>query len=266
MVRALELEDRGIVQVAGPDGLGFLNGLITNDVAKASECEGLYAALLTPQGKYLFDFFVLRRGDEILLDVSRPRLPDFLKRLNLYKLRAKLQLSDRSSDFLAAAFDGPPGIDGAFPDPRHEALGYRAILPSGFAMDRFPPWPRQDYRQLLLDHLVPDHERDLVPDQTFLMDVPFDRLNGIDFKKGCYVGQELTARMKHRANLRKALLRVRIDGSLPAPGTPILAGDKEAGVFASGFGDRALALLRLDRLDEPLVAENRKVVIDSERP
>jgi len=262
MVRALDLKDRGIVSISGSDGTAFLNGLITNDVVKASENEGLYAALLTPQGKYLFDFFVLRRGEEILLDADRSRVPELIKRLTVYKLRAKLALADRSPEFRVAAFDGPVELDGAFPDPRHPALGFRAILNSSFALDGFEPWPREDYRRLLLDHLVPDHERDLVPNETFPMDVQFDRLNGIDFRKGCYVGQELTARMKHRANQRKALVRVRVEGTLPPPGTPIMAEDKEAGVLASGIGDRALAVLRLDRLDQPLVVSNRPITVE----
>src|SRR6266481_4753970 len=249
-LKGLILEDRGIISVEGPDSVGFLNGLVTNAVAQAPPDQAVYAALLTPQGKYLFDFFIIRDGETLLIDADQKRLPDLIKRLSLYKLRAKLAITDRSAEFAVSAFDGP--VQGAYRDPRDPHLGWRQAIEKNAPRRDFIAWPRADYRRLLLDRIIPDHERDLVPNETFPMDVQFDSLNGIDFKKGCYVGQELTARMKHRSGPRKALARVRLDGALPEAGTPILAGEKEAGILCSGLDQRALAVLRLDRLDGPL--------------
>lgn len=272
MVRVLTLEDRGVLEVSGPDAETFLNGLITNDAARSGPGRAVYAALLTAQGKYLFDFFVFRRDDGFRLDVSAARAADLVKRLALYRLRAKVTITDVSADWTIAVFDGPPGdlAPDAAPDPRHPALGWRAPVARGAPPIDLPPWPRSDYRDRMLDHTIPDHERDLVAERTFPMDANFDVLNGVDFRKGCYVGQELTARMKHRGGQRKRLVLVRVRGEAPPAGTPILAGGREIGAMATGQGGRALATLRLDKWAEAAAAgaplEAGAAIIEPQEP
>jgi folate-binding protein YgfZ len=269
-VRARILEARDYVCISGPDAVTFLNGLVSNDVTKVGPTAAIYAALLTPQGKYLFDFFIHDISGDLILDLDLGRAPDLVKRLSLYKLRAKVTITSPSGQWATLALDDvPPNDQAAYPivpDPRHPMLGYRWLVPAARAHElaqRFAPWPEEDYRLRMIEAEVPDHGRDLEIDKTFLMDANFDVIHGVDFKKGCYIGQELTARMKHRATARKRLVAVSIDGPLPPPGTPVMAGEREIGVMASGIQNRALALLRMDRLEEngetPLSADGRPV-------
>ncbi len=274
--RALILDNRDFVRVDGPEAEDFLNRLVTNDVSRATQEQAAYAALLTPQGKYLFDFFIHRTGTGFLLDLDKGGAPELVKRLSIYRLRAKVELGDVSDLWRTIAIDfADPHLSikvaVSSPDPRHQALGQRWIVPAHEAQataDQFAAWPQADYRQRMLDNLVPDHGRDLVVDKTFLMDVNFDGLNGVDFKKGCYIGQELTARMKHRATSRRGLVRVVFDrGPIPVPGTPILSGVREIGQLASGQGTCALAIMRMDKLaeldGEPLTADGIGITITS---
>jgi folate-binding protein YgfZ len=205
---------------------------------------------------------------DLILDLDLGRAPDLVKRLSLYKLRAKVTITNPSGQWATLALDDVPAHDQtAYPivaDPRHPSLGYRWLVPAARANElaqRFAVWPQEDYRARMIDAEVPDHGRDLDVDKTFLIDANFDAIHGVDFKKGCYIGQELTARMKHRATARKRLVAVTIDGALPPPGTPVMAGEREIGVMASGIQNRALALLRMDKLEEigetPLSADGR---------
>ncbi|HYM32517.1 MAG TPA: hypothetical protein VEU47_14525 [Candidatus Cybelea sp.] len=266
--RLTALEDRGTIAVRGADARDFLQGLISNDVAKTGPNRAIYAALLTPQGKFLHDFFVVALGDALLLDCEGPRAGDLLRRLRMYKLRAKIDLADASTEYrIGVAWGddalsrlGVPAeagravaIDGgvAYADPRLLALGGRFILPrdrfdSAVARFGFARGTTAEYDALRLSLGVPDGSRDVPVDKAFLLESNFEELNGVDFKKGCYVGQELTARTKHRGVVRKRLFRVDIDGPLPAPGTPIMRGDKEAGTIRSGVGRTAIALIRLE--------------------
>jgi folate-binding protein YgfZ len=282
------LEDRGIVLLEGSEAGAFLQGLISNDVDKVTDTESIYAALLTPQGKFLHDFFVLRHGDAYLLDCEGPRLGDLGQRLAAYKLRADISLADATEDYRVIALFGPgsdealalppgpgrtaplPGGGLFFRDPRRDNLGLRALLPRDqdpaiFGAQGFTPGTFADYESHRLSLGVPDGSRDMTVEKATLMECDFEALNGVDFEKGCYVGQELTARTKHRGLVRKRLMRVALNGPLPATGTRIMAGDKEAGEMRSGLDGQALALLRFERIADaadagtPLTAGDTRV-------
>lgn len=261
------------MRLAGEDARSFLQGLVSNDVALLGPHRAIHAALLTPQGKYLFDFLLFERDGELLLDAERERLPALQQRLALYRLRAKVTITEASQeraavailgDAAAAALGLPPepgaavAIAGgvAAVDPRHIGLGVRALLPRG-EVEGFlnslaaVPAPFTAWDRLRLGLGVPDGSRDLVVDRSILLEAGFDELNGVSFTKGCFVGQELTARTKHRALIKKRLVPVRVDGPLPDPGTPVTRGDKDAGEMRSGCEGIGLALLRLEQLAKP---------------
>ncbi|MGH6973557.1 MAG: YgfZ/GcvT domain-containing protein, partial [Stellaceae bacterium] len=206
------LDDRGVLEVAGPDRVAFLQGLVSNDVAKAAAGAPVYAALLTAQGKYLHDFFIVALGDALYLDCERARLADLQRRLSLYKLRSKATLTDASAKFVAAAAWGDGAAaklnlaDGAakpfaggmvYIDPRLAALGVRFLIPAGregnIAAAGFARADAAAYDRHRLALGVPDGSRDLEIDKSILLENGFEELNGVDFAKGCYMGQELTA-------------------------------------------------------------------------
>ncbi|PZO66734.1 MAG: folate-binding protein YgfZ [Paracoccus denitrificans] len=237
---------RSILRVSGPDKEAFLQGLVTNDVARAP----VWAALLTPQGKYLVDFLIVPDGDDLLVDVDARLADDLLRRLTMYKLRSKVEVT--MTDWGVSRGTGP-APDGAVTDPRDPALGWR-LYGHGAGADDATDWDA-----IRVDRVIPETLVELIPNDTFILENGFERLNGVDFRKGCYVGQEVTARMKHKTELRKGLRQVGIDGDAP-PGTPILMQDgREAGVLFTRSGDRALAYLRLDRADGPLVAGDARI-------
>jgi folate-binding protein YgfZ len=235
------LEDRAVLAIAGPEARAFLQGLITNDVERLKPGDGVYAALLTPQGKILFDFFLVEGDGAILLDCHAAARDALLKRLTLYRLRAKVTLEARDQLAVLAEWDGEHARYAiACRDPRLPALGSRAIIAKGeMRTDLLPAAAYHTHRMSLG---VPE-AGDFGSDRMFALDADLDELHAIDFNKGCYVGQELTARMKHRATSRKRLLPV--DGA-SAAGDAVAAGGKEIGeVVSAGF-----ALVRLDKLDE----------------
>jgi folate-binding protein YgfZ len=265
-----ELPARGAIEVAGEDRVAFLQGLVSNDVAKATPERAIYAALLTAQGRYLFDFFIIARGDALYLDAEASRLGELMKRLSIYKLRAKVSLADASARLAVAAAWGEDtsaalglsevgaatafagGI--AYLDPRLAALGARFLIPRERGLDAIGEagFARADeaaYDRHRLALGVPDSSRDLQPEKALLMEAGFDELGAIDWQKGCYMGQELTARMKHRALVKKRLLPVAVAGAMPAPGTAITLAGGEVGELFSGRDGRALALLRLDAVE-----------------
>lgn len=259
------LEDRGLLAVSGSDRVSFLQGLVSNDVEKAGSGRAVYAALLTPQGKYLHDFFMIQINDVLFLDCERAGLDGLKKKLSLYKLRADVALEDRSEDFTVAALfaTGTPeapdlGSDSggvAYPDPRLASAGARAILPRETAetvlgQAGFEAAPFEDYDRLRLGLGLPDASRDLIADKSILLESGFDELNGVDWDKGCYMGQELTARTKYRGLVKKRLMPVSVDGPLPQPGTPILLDGREAGEMRSGNDGLGLALMRLEALEK----------------
>jgi hypothetical protein len=269
------LADRGVLLIAGEDARTFLQGLVSNDVRRLASDQAIYAALLTPQGKFLFDFLIAETADGLLLDVEAARRGDLVRRLSMYRLRANVRIGDPGSGWRVHALmgDGAAGRLGlaaregvarafaggvAFVDPRLGRLGVRALLPEGgeetIRAAGFVPATPADYERLRLALGVPDGSRDIQVDKSFLLESNAEELHGVDFDKGCYIGQELTARSKFRGVVRKRLFRVDVDGPLPAPGTTIVLGEKEAGVMRSGEGSVGLALLRLEIVDEAKAA------------
>jgi folate-binding protein YgfZ len=256
--------------VAGDDRVAFLQGLISNDVTKVAPGHAVWAALLTPQGRFLNDMFVVDAGfGTLLLETERERAPSFTRKLSLHKLRSKVTVEDRSATMDVAAVFGPgaekcTSVPSAlsYIDPRLPELGVRVLTPAGQAgkLLGLPEAPLADYEALRLSLGVPDGSRDLPVEKALLLENGFDELHGIDWDKGCYMGQELTARTKYRALVRKRLFPVQVEGKLPAPGTPIERDGKEVGEIRSGQGDRALALLRLEAFDGTLQADGSRIV------
>ena len=264
------LPARGVLTIAGADRQAFLQGLVSNDVAKATEARAIHAAFLTAQGRFLHEFFLVAHGESLLMDCEAARREDLKKRLSLYRLRSKVTLTDTAADWTvaalfgdgaAAAFGLAPEAGGAvqvdggvvFVDPRLPALGLRAILPpttaeATLAARGFAPAPFEAYDRMRLALGVPDGSRDLPVEKAILLESGFDELNGVDWQKGCYMGQELTARTKYRGLVRKRLMPVAIDGPTPAPGTPLTIDGQDAGEMRSGIEGIGLALVRLEAL------------------
>lgn len=267
------LSDRGILSITGEDRVAFLQNLVSNDVARTESGRAVYAALLSPQGKYLFDFLIAAHGDALLLDGEKARLGDLVKRLSIFKLRAKIALAEAGDDLAVAALFGPDALtalglsspgevrplgDGVvFADPRLADLGARAILPARQIPPLleelgFSPTLEDDYHHHRLSLGVPDASRDITPDKGLLLEHNLDDLDGVDFTKGCYIGQEVTTRSKHRGQVRKRLFIVHGDSPLPAGGASVLSGDRAAGEIKSAVDCVGLALLRVDRVEEAL--------------
>lgn len=242
---------RRILRLTGPDTESFLQDLVTNDV-RGLENGLVYAALLTPQGKYLADFFLKRDRDAVLLDVAEDLADGLTKRLTMYKLRAKIAIEQ--SDLNLQRGTGP-APDGALPDSRHPDMGWRAYTSALESEDG------TDWNAIRVRHCIPETGIELTPD-SYILESGFEVLNGVDFKKGCYVGQEVTARMKHKTELRKGLRRVLIDGSAPV-GTPIQSGGKPVGTLFTQSDGRAIAYLRLDRAKGELRAGDAIVRLDN---
>lgn len=267
------VESRGLVTVGGADRVEFLQGLISNDIRRVAPDRAIWAALLTPQGKYLHDFFVTEIGGTFFLDCERDRLMDLGQRLSRYKLRAKADLGIADGYIVAvlpgkAAPDraGLPAEPGAaralsggvlYVDPRLAEAGVRAVLPkeggeAALNSLGFVPGQFADYERLRLEYGLPDGSRDLVVEKSTLLESNFDELHGVDWNKGCYMGQELTARTKYRGLVKKRLVPVDIAGDTPPPGTQVLMGDKDAGEMRTALDGKGIALLRLERLDQAL--------------
>lgn len=255
------LPDRGVLRLGGRDVRSFLQGLVTNDVDLVRPGEAVYAGLLTPQGKFLFDFFITTEGDSLILDCDGARLGELKKRLDFYKLRADVKIEDLSASRSVVAVwnEAVPALPGlSFADPRLAALGRRAIAAKPDevlkAAGATPASPA-DYHRHRIALGVGDAALDFEPDRTFPLEVNFDALHGIDFHKGCFVGQEVTSRTKRRGSVRKRLLPCRVEGDLPKPHTPVRASGREAGMVFSGDAEtgRVLALLRLDLIDGAVI-------------
>lgn len=279
------LSGRGLIAVSGADAREFLQGVITNDIETVSQGRAVYAALLTPQGKYLHDFFIFQIGEVLYLDCEAARRDDLMRRLKMYRLRADVGIEDASGALavyvlfgdgtaeamgVAAAEGAASTVDGgiAYTDPRTAALGVRCALPadraeSVLAKAGFEQTDDVAYDALRIGLGVPDGSRDMELEKSLPLEYGLDDLNGVDFEKGCFIGQEVTARMKRRALVRKRLLPVEIDGAMPAPGAAVKRGDQEAGEIRAVSGDAGLALLRLDKLtaDGPdLTADGARLI------
>jgi tRNA-modifying protein YgfZ len=266
MTVATWLEDRGVLSVSGEDATPFLQGLLTNDVERLEAGQARYAALLTPQGKILFDFIVYRastdNGATYLIDCVRGAAGDLAKRLGFYRLRAKVTIADLSAEYAVVAFwgDEPPKSAGfVFADPRDSRLGWRAILARDEAAVAATA-STADYEAHRIEVGVPRGGADFQYGDAFPHDVNMDILNGVDFEKGCYVGQEVVSRMRHRGGVRKRIVKVLIQGPAPAAGAPILAGDIAIGALGSSAESKGLALVRTDRLADA-AAQDRALTV-----
>lgn len=251
------LNSRALIRIAGPDWRSYLQGLLSNDVETLAPDALRFAALLTPQGKLLFDLFVVGEADGCLLDVAADRRDALIQRLSLYRLRARVEIAPDERAVFAAWGDG---VRDGHADPRLAALGariYDATRETDADEDAY------DAHRLALG--VPDPARDAVADRTYPIEANFDLLDGIDFRKGCFVGQETTSRMKRRGVIKNRMLPIAFDGPAPSFGAEILTrSDLRAGEVLSGREGRAMALVRLDRIDGPLTVEGRPVTV--ERP
>jgi folate-binding protein YgfZ len=272
------LPGRALIAVTGAEAHPFLQGLVTNDVDRVSPRRAIYAALLTPQGRYLFDFFVFERGGALYLDCEAARRDALIQRLASYKLRARVAIAPEDGFTLYAVLgEGAAGALGletregcarefgggiAFVDPRTATIGVRVALAvaAGDAVLREAGFSQGDFAAYDAARIrlgLPDGSRDFIADRLLLLEGGADALNGVDFGKGCYVGQEVTTRMKRRNLVKKRLMSVAIDGPAPAPGTKIMRDGVEVGEMRSAAGDVGIALLRLDLADgdaSPLVA------------
>lgn len=239
---------RKIHAITGKDRESFLQGLVTNDLGRLKQ--GIvYAALLSPQGKYLADFFLVPAGDAILLDVHENLAEALVRRLAMYRLRADVQIAPAE---LTVSRGLGPAPSGAFVDPRHPALGWRlyGAEPGGASAI--------DWDAIRVEHCIPETGIELIPDESYILEAGFERLHGVDFRKGCYVGQEVTARMKHKTELRKGLVTVAVEGKAPV-GTEILSEGRPAGALFTQARGKGIAYLRFDRADGEMRAGEARI-------
>ncbi len=253
MVKLALLPERSVLEVSGADRVSFLQGLVSNDVADAVPGRAVWAALLTPQGKWLADFFILSDGERLLLDCEAGQAAMLAQKLTRFRLRAAVQVQTAPL-LVYAAWDGTPDVVLQAPglqalDPRLPGVGWRVLSAEPLAVTA----SFQDWNGHRLELGLPDGSQDLEAEKTTLLEAGFDELHGVSWTKGCYMGQELTARTKYRGLLKRRLGPVQVDGPLPAPGTPVLREGVEVGTMRSGQGSRGIALLRLDAMEDVLV-------------
>ncbi|HEY1363780.1 MAG TPA: folate-binding protein [Xanthobacteraceae bacterium] len=265
-MKAALLPERGVIKVAGEDGRRFLNGLLTSDIGKVSPERACFTALLTPQGKIIADFIVAeaRGGDGggLFLDCPRPLAPALMQRLNMYKLRAQVLVEDLSEmlGVLALWDDAVPTRYGlCYADPRLPALGLRCMLPPHLAGAAAAELGAElleaaSYEAHRIALGVPRGGLDFMYGDAFPHETDMDQLGGVDFEKGCFVGQEVVSRFEHRGIARKRVVPIAYDGFAPEAGTPVHAGERAVGTLGSSTGGRGLAMLRLDRVAEALAA------------
>jgi tRNA-modifying protein YgfZ len=250
MTRIAALPERAVIEVGGEDRITFLQGLVSNDVAEAAPGRAVWTALLTPQGKWLADFFILAEGERLLLDCERAQAPMLMQRLGRFRLRAKVALREVEELGVYAAWDAAPVVPSAIvaADPRLPEAGWRVLATDPLPTTALPvDWDRH---RLALG--LPDGSHDLETEKTVLLEAGFDELHGVSWTKGCYMGQELTARTRYRGLIKRRLVPVAIQGPLPAPGTPVQAARGEVGTMRSGLDQTGLAVLRIEALDEKL--------------
>ncbi|MGY9056142.1 MAG: CAF17-like 4Fe-4S cluster assembly/insertion protein YgfZ, partial [Alphaproteobacteria bacterium] len=268
MTVAAWAQDRGLIQVGGAEAEPFLQGLISNDITKVTPGRAIYAALLTPQGKFLHDFFIAQVGESLFIDCEAARRQDLFTRLKRYRLRAKVDLADVTDEWSVGIVWGEGALAAveltadtgsatalgngvAYCDPRHAGLGARLLVPvaerEALSLN-MNSGLRADHDHLRLAMGIPDGATDLAVDKSFLLESGFDELNGIDWKKGCYVGQEVTARTKYRGLVRRRLAPVDLKGDGLAEDGRIMADGRDVGELRSHMGERGLALLKLDAM------------------
>lgn len=268
----IALKNRALLKVSGPDAKDFLQGLISQDITRVTDAQAVYSAFLSPQGKFLFDFFCFEMDGSLVLDCEDSRRSDFYKRLSMYKLRSDVEITDISADFCvygvltaskafglqdeARGVAKPFGTGVAFTDPRLRTMGCRVVLEkedkalpnAGLSLGDF-----DDYEQRRFSHGLADGSRDMSVNKALLLENGFEELDGVCFTKGCFMGQELTARTRYRGLVKKRLLPVTIQGPAPKSGSILMDGEFEAGEMKSSQGDQGLALIRLDRLSPDAV-------------
>jgi tRNA-modifying protein YgfZ len=243
--------DRILWTVTGKDAIGFLQGILTNDLRPLEGAPGIvWSALLSPQGKYLADFFVVRKADgQLLIDIAADIAADTLRRLTMYRLRSDVAFVP-SALHIHRGLGTPP--EGVLPDPRHPALGWRNWTET-------PQEPAAiDWDAIRIANVIPESGIELQPDETYILEAGFERLNGVDFRKGCYVGQEVTARMKHKTELRKGLARVVVEGWAPV-GSEITANERTVGRLFTQSDGYGIAHLRFDQANGLMQAGNARL-------
>lgn len=285
------LDTRGVLALSGEDRVAFLQGLTSNDIGHVANDQAIFSAFLTAQGKFLHDFFVVAMGQSLLLDCDAERRDDLFRRLRMFRLRSKVEIADETKRYaVAVAFgegaadaigltDTAPGTaapyaDGiACRDPRLPALGIRIVAPRGGLADHLRCVGLTDVDPTVYDSHrlalgVPEGGRDLLVEKSTLLESNYDALNAISWDKGCYLGQELTARMKYRGLVKKRLMPVAVDGTLPPAGTPITLDGREIGEMRSGRDGLAIALLRLDAVARaaetnaaPMIADGATITV-----
>ncbi len=270
-------EDRGVLRVGGAEAEAFLQGLVSNDIGNARADMAVYAALLTPQGKFLHDFFVLRQGEAFLLECEGERRADLMQRLKRYRLRSKIALEDESGVWRVALIWGEGAEQAgqawgqgavAYADPRLPALGVRVLVPvdSAAAPSGLTEGAVNAYQKHRMALGVPAAPEDLQVERSFLLESGFDELNGIGWQKGCYVGQEVTARTKYRGLLRRRLTPVTLNGGVPADDGKVLQDGRDVGDLRSHYDDIGLAMLKLEALDKDVPLICGEAVLTPSRP
>ncbi len=265
-MKAALLPDRGVVKIAGADARKFLNGLITSDIAKVDPAHAAFAALLTPQGKIIADFILAEAapadGGGFFLDCPRALAPMLLQRLNFYKLRAQVTIEDLSEKLGVMAIWGATGTSEyglCYDDPRLPELGSRCMLPPHLVAAAAAELGAElveasMYEAHRIALAIPRGGLDFVYGDAFPHETDMDQLGGVDFAKGCFVGQEVVSRIEHRGTARTRVVAVRFDSFAPDAGTPVSAGRKSVGTLGSTAQGRGLAMLRLDRVADALAA------------
>jgi folate-binding protein YgfZ len=243
------LPERGVIAIDGADRVAFLQGLVSNDVAAARAGHAVWAALLTPQGKWLADFFVFSDGERLLLDCERDQVAMLVPRLSRYRLRMAVGLRAEPALQVFVGWPGRPDAQGIVaPDPRLPDFAWRVVTETAVAATA----TAEDWDRYRLAAGLPDGSRDMEADRSVLLEAGFDELDGVSWSKGCYMGQELTARTKYRGLVKRRLVPVTVDGPLPPLGSPVLRDGVEVGTMRSGRDGIGLASLRLDAIGATL--------------
>ncbi len=246
------LNERSVFRIYGEDRIKFLQGLLTNDVTKISFDQSIYACMLTPQGKYFADFFLIKRAEEVLFDIPKLRQDEILKKLNIYKLRSNVAISLCDAYKVVAFMQEQADINLSssivFKDPRLDKLGMRGFVHVDDLKDLMQNFieDKNSYDNIRIDNFIAEGEKDLIPEKSFLAEYGLDRLNAVDYAKGCYVGQELVARTHYLGEVRKQIVQVLAKHELPAVGTEIYAGEQKLGIICSSIENRGLALIRTE--------------------
>jgi folate-binding protein YgfZ len=267
-MRAALLPERSVIRLTGEDTNHFLQGLVTNNIAALAAGEASFAALLTPQGKILFDFIVIAvaedEGGGFVMDAPRPLTDDLVKRLIFYRLRAKVDIQPRADLAIAVAIEGKPAEEAGlvYRDPRHVKLGTRIVLPvdgadSALRTAGFSLVDADEWQALRIAHGVPEGGKDFIYGDTFPHEADMDQLSGIDFDKGCFIGQEVVSRMEHRGIARTRVVPIAYADAAPISGVEVKIGEKIAGFLGSTAGGRGLAKIRLDRVEEGFAAKEK---------